>query len=82
MNKIKLSPYQVRQCSSEVKKKELAQGILLDRLIEPIVVRPVNGHYETIAGGRRVEAILKAVVHLGTSSGLSGLGISIISPNS
>ncbi|MBW1855844.1 MAG: ParB N-terminal domain-containing protein, partial [Deltaproteobacteria bacterium] len=28
-----------------------------DGLIEPIVVRPVNGHYETIAGGRRVEAI-------------------------
>jgi len=49
INKIKLSPFQVRKFSSEDKYKELAQSILRDGLIQPIVGRPNNGHFESIA---------------------------------
>ena len=59
VDKIKPSPFQVRKFSHEDKEKELAQSILRDGLIEPIVVRSRNGHYETIAGGRRVASIRK-----------------------
>ncbi len=59
VNKIKTSPFQVRKFSDEDKKKELAQSILTDGLIQHIVVCLNNGHFETIAGGRRVEAIRK-----------------------
>jgi ParB family chromosome partitioning protein len=59
IDKIKLSPFQVRKFSSEEKDKELARSILKDGLIQAIVVRPNNGHFESIAGGRRVEAIRK-----------------------
>ncbi len=49
VNKIKLSPYQVRKFFDEDKKKGLAQSIQQNGLIQPIVVRPKNGHPEIIA---------------------------------
>ncbi len=49
--------YQVRKFFDEDKKKELAWSIQRDGLIQPIVVRRINGHLEIIAGERRVQAI-------------------------
>lgn len=53
---IQPSPYQHRKDFSPSKLSELAKSIDRDGLIEPIVVRPVNEHYELIAGERRWRA--------------------------
>ncbi len=54
---IRPSPYQHRKSFSESKLIELARSIERDGLIEPIVVRSVNSHYELIAGERRLRAM-------------------------
>ena len=49
--------YQPRQQFDEVSLSELAQSILSQGLIEPLIVRPITGtHYEIIAGERRWRA--------------------------
>jgi DNA modification methylase len=50
------SPYQKRRNFDKDKLAELAKSIKRDGLIEPIVVRPMNGHYELICGERRLRA--------------------------
>lgn len=52
------SPYQHRQAWNQAKLTELAKSIKRDGLIEPIVVRCLNGtgRYELIAGERRLRA--------------------------
>jgi len=61
VKKIDPSPFQIRKYRDEGKLKELAASIQRSGLIEPIVVRRngKNGNYQNIAGGRRLEAILK-----------------------
>jgi len=43
------SPYQHRKSFDPVKLEELARSILQDGLISPILVRPVDKHFEIIA---------------------------------
>lgn len=54
---IQPSPFQHRRAFAEDDLKELARSIETDGLIQPITVRPVNAHYELIAGERRWRAI-------------------------
>ncbi len=55
---IKPSPYQHRRTFTQSKLSELASSIKRDGLIEPIVIRSLNGAggYELIAGERRLRA--------------------------
>jgi ParB family chromosome partitioning protein len=57
IEKIDPSPYQHRKHMSADKLKELALSITYDGLIEPVVLRPLNGRYQLICGERRVRAI-------------------------
>jgi hypothetical protein len=54
---IQPSPYQHRRAFGETDLKELARSIESDGLIQPITVRPVNAHFELIAGERRWRAV-------------------------
>lgn len=54
---IQPSPFQHRRAFAEDDLKELARSIETDGLIQPITVRPVNAHYELIAGERRWRAV-------------------------
>ena len=51
------SPYQHRRYFDEATLKELAFSIQRDGLVEPIVVRLVQGRHELIAGERRLRAV-------------------------
>lgn len=57
VNRILPSPYQHRKYFNEDRLRELAASIQREGLIQPIVVRPVNGGYELIAGERRLRAV-------------------------
>ncbi len=54
---IEPSPFQHRRAFSDADLKELARSIEADGLIQPITVRPVNSHFELIAGERRWRAV-------------------------
>ncbi|HEY2881324.1 MAG TPA: ParB/RepB/Spo0J family partition protein [Pirellulales bacterium] len=54
------NPYQPRQNFEESEIDALAQSIRDHGLIQPIVVRPMNGRYQLIAGERRLRAATKA----------------------
>ena len=54
---IKASPFQPRRHFDPVQIEELAASIRERGLIQPLVVRKVDGHYELIAGERRLRAI-------------------------
>ncbi len=56
LKKIDPSPFQLRKHFDEDKLKELAESIQREGLIEPIVVHPIRGRYEMIAGERRLQA--------------------------
>ena len=67
---IKASPFQPRRHFDPVQIEELAASIRERGLIQPLVVRKVDGHYELIAGERRLRAVtslgmttVKVVVH-------------------
>ncbi len=47
------NPYQTRQTIDETALAELAASITTNGLVQPIVVRPLNGRYQLIAGQRR-----------------------------
>lgn len=49
--------YQPREDFNEEKLKELVASIKESGLIQPVIVRPVNGDYELIAGERRLRAV-------------------------
>lgn len=57
VGKIVPSPFQHRRAFSESDLKELARSIETDGLIQPITVRPVNAHFELIAGERRWRSV-------------------------
>lgn len=54
------NPHQPRKYFDEVALQELANSITERGVMEPIIVRPVNGHFEIVAGERRYRASLLA----------------------
>lgn len=56
---IKASPFQPRRHFDEQQIEELAASIRERGLIQPLVVRKVNGSFELIAGERRLRAITR-----------------------
>lgn len=54
---IRPSPFQHRQVFDDASLRELAKSIAVDGLLQPITVRPVNAHFELIAGERRWRSI-------------------------
>ncbi len=59
IDKIKPSPLQVRKMDSAAL-GELADSLQRFGLLEPVLVRPVDGEYEMVAGHRRLAAAEKA----------------------
>ncbi|AKG36882.1 nucleoid occlusion protein [Paenibacillus durus] len=59
VNDIVSSPYQPRTIFDDEKIDELCQTIKTHGVIQPIVVRMVDSHYEIIAGERRWRAVKK-----------------------
>ncbi len=57
VSEIRLSPFQPRRIIKETQIKELADSIRERGLIQPLVVRRVDGNFELIAGERRLRAI-------------------------
>lgn len=55
-NSLKPSKYQPRQLFKEEHLKELADSILKNGIMQPILVRPVEGGHEIVAGERRWRA--------------------------
>ena len=79
---IKASPFQPRRHFDPVQIEELAASIRERGLIQPLVVRKVDGHYELIAGERRLRAItslgqttVKVVVHEATDQEVAELAL-------
>jgi ParB family chromosome partitioning protein len=60
VSEIDPNPYQTRQHFDEQAIAELADSIRANGVMQPIVVRPVNGRYQLIAGERRWRASQKA----------------------
>ncbi len=56
INQITSNPYQPRKEFSEEKLAELADSIRIHGIIQPLVVREVDGAYQLIAGERRLRA--------------------------
>ncbi len=50
------NPYQPRRSYDEAKEQELMRSIAESGLIQPLIVRALNGRYELIAGERRLRA--------------------------
>ena len=59
ISEIDPSPYQTRTNFDEQALNELAASILTNGIVQPIVVRPINGRYQLIAGERRWRASQK-----------------------
>lgn len=79
---IKASPFQPRRHFDEQQIEELAASIRERGLIQPLVVRKVNGSYELIAGERRLRAVtrigqttVKVVVHEATDQEVAELAL-------
>ena len=82
VNEIKASPFQPRRHFDEQQIEELAASIRERGLIQPLVVRKVNGSFELIAGERRLRAItklgqtsVKVVVHEATDQEVAELAL-------
>ncbi len=60
IDQIKANRYQPRETFDSDSLFELAQSIRENGLIQPIIVRPVDDHYEIIAGERRYRASILA----------------------
>lgn len=56
VDRLVVSPYQPRQSIRHEGLEELSESISRQGMIQPIVVRPKNDHYEIIAGERRWRA--------------------------
>lgn len=56
-NMLKLGSYNPRRWLDPVKLQELAESIKVQGILTPILVRPVEGGYEIIAGQRRWRAV-------------------------
>ncbi len=53
---ITANPYQARTIWNEQELNELADSIRVNGVVQPIIVRPINGGYQIIAGERRFRA--------------------------
>lgn len=60
INKIKANPFQPRTEFKEESLETLSQSIQEHGLAQPIIVREKDGHYEIIAGERRLKACIMA----------------------
>ena len=60
LHQIRPNPYQPRAQFEPSKLEELAQSIRSNGVIQPIVVRPVDNHFELVAGERRWRAAERA----------------------
>ena len=72
-----------RQAFDEERLEELAESIRSKGILSPLVVRPVNGHFEIVAGARRYRAAQRAglkeiPVRIGAFSDAEALEIQII----
>lgn len=56
IDEIQVNPYQPRRDFDATALEELAQSIRVNGLIQPLVVRKMENHYELIAGERRFRA--------------------------
>lgn len=56
INLIQANPYQPRKEFSSEKLSELAESIKTHGIIQPLLVREINGQYQLIAGERRLRA--------------------------
>ena len=79
---IKASPFQPRRHFDEQQIEELAASIRESGLLQPLVVRKVNGSFELIAGERRLRAVtklghstVKVVVHEATDQEVAELAL-------
>lgn len=57
INRISRNPWQPREMFHEEQIRELAQSIEAAGLMQPLVVRPIKGGFELIAGERRLRAL-------------------------
>lgn len=80
VDEIKASPFQPRRKFDETQIEELAASIRESGLIQPLVVRKVDGKFELIAGERRLRAVIslghttvKVVVHEATDQEVAEL---------
>jgi ParB family chromosome partitioning protein len=63
IHRLKPNPAQPRERFEEGALEELAASIKANGILQPIMVRPVDGHYEIIAGERRWRAAQRAGLH-------------------
>src|ERR1035437_4543091 len=61
---IQPNPLQPRRVFQDDRLQELAQSIRANGIIQPLVVRFVNGHYQLVAGERRLRAAKLAGIAL------------------
>lgn len=57
-----LAPYNPRRTASEESLRELAESILKQGLLQPVLVRPVGDKHEVVCGSRRTRAAILAGV--------------------
>lgn len=50
------NPHQPRGTFDSASLKELAASIRVSGILQPVIVKPVNGRYQLVAGHRRTEA--------------------------
>ncbi|SHJ77670.1 chromosome segregation DNA-binding protein [Anaerobranca californiensis DSM 14826] len=82
INRIRPNPKQPRKNFSQESLQELAESIKIHGIIQPIVVRSIEGGYELVAGERRLRACkiaglhtIKAVVQTFTDRQLAELAL-------
>ncbi len=63
IHRLRPNPRQPRERFAEAALADLADSIKANGVLQPILVRPSNGHYEIIAGERRWRAAQKAGLH-------------------
>lgn len=63
IHRLKPNPAQPRERFEEGALEELSASIKANGILQPIMVRPVDGHYEIIAGERRWRAAQRAGLH-------------------
>ncbi|GBD24783.1 Chromosome-partitioning protein Spo0J [bacterium HR30] len=60
IQRVRPNPFQPRQHFPEEELEELAQSIRQQGLLQPVLLRPVDGGYELVAGERRFRAAQRA----------------------
>lgn len=60
---IRENPYQPRHHFDQAEMKGLIESVLRHGVVQPIVVRPIEGGYQLVAGQRRLRAATEAGLH-------------------